>query len=142
MWIAKLFICYTFSWMKQKQGWNFIWKFLRYYLDNLYSAGNHKQKQILFLTWIMMVVEFRGMRVACCEVFLCMTPRGKTLFCVFVGHALKNLWVCDLCWMGPKSKYVIEVFRRVCLMCNNIFLSIVWENDDVLYSPYIILFKF
>ena len=99
---------------------NFIWRFLRYYLDNLYSAGIHKQKQILFLTWIMMVVEFLGMRVACCEVFLCMTQRGK-LFFLFLGHALKNLWVCDLWWMGRKSKYVIEVLEEFAWWATKVF---------------------
>ena len=121
--------------------WISFEEFSRYDLDNLYSAGNHKQKQILFLTWIMMVVEFLGMRVACCEVFLCMTQRGK-LFFLFLGHALKNLWVCDLWWMGRKSKYVIEVLEEFTWWATKVFLSIAWENDDVLYSPCITVFHF
>ena len=54
--------------MIQKHCIKFLRNFQRYYLDNLCSAGNHKQKQILFLTWIMLVVEFREC-ACCCELF-------------------------------------------------------------------------
>ena len=52
------------------------------------------------------------------------------------------MWVCDLWWMGRKSKYVIEVLEEFAWWATKVFLSIAWENDDVLYSPCITLFNF
>ena len=71
-------------------------------LNNLYSAGNNKQTHIFILTWVMMVVESRGMRLLLWN-FLFMTPTNRELF------STEHSWNHDLCWMGRKSKYVIEV---------------------------------
>ena len=53
--------------------------------------------------------------------FLVHDTKRKTLFFLFIGHALKNLWACDLWRIGRKSKYVIEVLEEFAWWATKVF---------------------
>ena len=81
---------------------NFTWRFRGTLSTICTLQGTTSKHKFLFLTWVMMVVESRGMRLLLWN-FLFMTPTNRELF------STEHSWNHDLCWMGRKSKYVIEV---------------------------------
>ena len=81
---------------------NFKWRFRGTLSTICTLQGTTSKHKFLFLTWVMMVVESRGMRLLLWN-FLFMTPTNRELF------STEHSWNHDLCWMGRKSKYVIEV---------------------------------